>query len=196
MEIGLLGGTFDPPHLGHLIMAEEARLSAQLDEVWFLPTFLPPHKDREVTDAQQRIEMLKRAIFSNPYFKVNLIEQERKGRSYTIDTIQLLKNQYPEHTFRFIIGGDMVEDLPNWHRFEDLKHMIGFIGINREGYELNHDRDLNLLEVTIPTIDVSSTTIRARLREGLSCRYFMPENVCLYIEENGLYGQSDDTTKG
>ncbi len=195
MKIGLLGGTFDPPHFGHLIMGEEARRAAELDEVWFLPTYLPPHKDRHVTDAQHRIEMLQRATFSNPYFRVNLIEQERMGQSYTLDTVRILKSQYPEHSFFFILGGDMVEDLPNWHRFDELKKMITFIGINRTGYRLDHTSGLNLIEVRIPTIDLSSTIIRERIGEGQTCRYFMPENVRLYIEENGLYEQSEDTRK-
>src|SRR4051794_6519919 len=103
-RIGVLGGTFDPPHIGHLIIAEEVRIALDLEEVWFIPTFTPPHKDGTKTKASQRIEMTKLAIESNPHFKVNSIEIERSGKSYTIDTIRELKRENPDSDFYFIIG--------------------------------------------------------------------------------------------
>lgn len=187
MKIGLLGGTFDPPHYGHLIMAEEAREQAGLDEVWFLPTYLPPHKKRQVTEAEHRIEMVNRAIRENPYFKLNVIEHERKGRSYTIDTILALKAIHPEHDFFFVVGGDMVEDLPNWYRIDELKTLISFIGISRTGFHHEWHKGFNVVEIDMPAIDLSSTLIRERLRSKRSCRYFLPDSVRSYIEETGLY---------
>src|SRR5690625_4105945 len=107
-KIGILGGTFDPPHIGHLIIAEEVRLALELEEVWFIPTATPPHKDEARTDSGHRIKMTKLAIADNPYFKINTIETERTGKSYTIETIRELKAQYLDYDFHFIIGADMV----------------------------------------------------------------------------------------
>ncbi|WEG14204.1 nicotinate-nucleotide adenylyltransferase [Pullulanibacillus sp. KACC 23026] len=187
MRIGLLGGTFDPPHFGHLIMAEEARAAFELDEVWFMPTYLPPHKERRVTKAEQRIDMVRRAISGNPYFKLSLVEYERKGRSYTYETIEILKEQHPDVAFYFIIGGDMVNDLPNWYRIEELKKEVSFIGVTRSHVEIEKAEQSALQLIKMPDIDISSTMIRERIQNKQPVRYFLPENVRNYIEENQLY---------
>lgn len=184
-RIGILGGTFDPPHIGHLIIAEEARVALKLEEVWFIPTSAPPHKEAS-TDAEARVEMTKLAIEDNPYFKVNTIEIERSGKSYTIDTIEILKEENPDAEFYFIIGADMVEYLPHWERIDELVNLIRFVGVKRSGFELISEYDI--LKVDIPLIEISSTMLRSRLREKRSVKYIVPDAVYSYIKGERLYG--------
>ncbi len=187
MKVGLLGGTFDPPHLGHLTLAQGVLEACQLDEVWFMPSHRPPHKNgNDITDNHYRVDMVQLAIAGNPDFKISLIEFERNGRSFTIDTIEILKANYPHFDFYFIIGGDMIEDLPNWHRIDELSDLISFIGVNRPGYDPDKERyKVSLIDV--PQIDVSSSEIRKDLNLGRSGRYLLPESVRTFIEEKGLY---------
>ncbi|WP_377888409.1 nicotinate-nucleotide adenylyltransferase [Alkalihalobacillus sp. R86527] len=188
MRVGLLGGTFDPPHIGHLTLAQGVLEECQLDEVWFMPTHLPPHKNGKVSDNHHRAEMVQRAIEGNPSFKISLVEFERSGRSYTVDTIEILKKSYPDIDFHFIVGGDMIEDLPNWHRIEDLSRMISFIGVNRPGYKPGRETK-NVSLVDVPQIDVSSSIIRNAIKFGRSGRYLLTDSVRNYIVEKGLYDE-------
>ncbi|WP_080874674.1 nicotinate-nucleotide adenylyltransferase [Oceanobacillus timonensis] len=185
-KIGILGGTFNPPHIGHLWIAEEVRIRKQLDEIWFIPTSTPPHKETEVLDAAHRLEMLRLAIQDNPHFQVNALELEREGKSYTYDTVQELTTNYSEVDFRFIIGGDMVAYLPKWNRINELVQMIHFIGVSRPGYTLETPYAVERLE--IHPLDISSTFIRNRLEEGEKVRYLLPDDVMNYIKENRIYG--------
>jgi nicotinate-nucleotide adenylyltransferase len=187
-KIGLLGGTFDPPHIGHLIMAEEARVRVELDEVWFMPTYIPPHKNRVVTEPHHRIEMVKRAIATNPSFFLSLIEHERKGLSYTVETVEALQEDDPLDAFYFILGGDMVNDLPNWYRVQDLIKKVTFVAFERNGYPLDPIPNLDIVYADMPTIDISSTMIRKKIKRREPIRYYLPESVKDYIEETGLYG--------
>ncbi|KAB8127284.1 nicotinate-nucleotide adenylyltransferase [Gracilibacillus oryzae] len=184
-KIGLFGGTFDPPHLGHLIMAEAAYQTLQLDEVWFIPTYQPPHKDEAKSDGKIRLEMTKAAIKDHPAFRVNDMELTRRGKSYTIDTIHDLQKQYPAVQFYFIIGGDMVEYLPHWHKIDQLNKMVQFAGVNRPGYSIK--TEYNVEEVAMPLIDISSTMIRERAAKGQSIRYFTTDAVREIIEKSKLY---------
>lgn len=184
-KIGILGGTFDPPHLGHLLIAEEVRIAQGLEEIWFIPTYTPPHKNETRTNAKDRIQMIDLAIASNPYFKLNTIEIERSGKSYTIDTMLELTKRYPENKFYFIIGADMVEYLPHWHRIDELVEIVQFIGVKRSGYKLQTTYPVT--EVDIPLIDISSSMLRERLRNNKSVRYLIQANVYQYIREMGLY---------
>lgn len=187
-KIGLLGGTFDPPHLAHLIIAEEVRTKLQLDEVWFIPVYLPPHKTRDfIASAEDRLEMVKRAIESNPHFSVSTIELERKGPSYTIDTVKELRGRYPDTSFYFIIGGDMSESLHTWKSIEELKQLVTFVAVERPGFQWQKNSE-ELLCIEIPTVDISSTEIRWRAKNKETIRYFVPEKVRKYIEERSLYG--------
>jgi len=185
MNIGILGGTFDPPHLGHLLIAEEVREALKLDEVWFIPTYTPPHKAETQTKSLDRLQMLERAIESNPYFSVNTIELERSGKSYTFETMKTLRAEYPEHTFYFIIGADMVEYLPHWNRIDELMELVQFVGVKRTGYHL--ETDYPIITVDIPMIDVSSSMLRKRLQNEKSITYLVPDNVYRFIKENHLY---------
>ncbi|MGE6629228.1 nicotinate-nucleotide adenylyltransferase [Bacillus sp. NPDC077027] len=185
-KIGLFGGTFDPLHNGHLLMASEVRFQIGLDEIWFVPNQQPPHKsNRKQTSSAHRVNMVKAAIQSNPYFKLNLVEMEREGPSYTVDTVELLKKRYPDDEFFFIIGADMVEYLPKWHRIDDLLNMITFIGMKRPGFQ--GKTTYPLLFADVPAFDVSSTLVRQRMRAGEPVDYFIPEAVKSYMKEHHLY---------
>ncbi|GAA0432098.1 MAG: nicotinate-nucleotide adenylyltransferase [Bacillota bacterium] len=184
-RIGILGGTFDPPHIGHLIIAEEVRISLELDEVWFIPSYTPPHKEDVKTSPNNRLEMVHLAIENNRYFKVNPVEINRVGKSYTIDTIKELKKNHPHKTFYFIIGADMVEYLPKWERIDELMQLIQFVGVKRSTHSLQ--THYPIVEVDIPLIEISSTLLRERLERSETIHYLLPDSVYNYIKENHLY---------
>lgn len=185
-KIGLLGGTFDPPHLGHLIIANEVLVQLNLDEIHFMPNQEPPHKERSSkTTAQERIEMLQLVTHDHPAFSIEPIELERTGRSYTFDTMNILIEENPEHEYYFIIGADMVEYLPHWHKIDELMKMIRFIGVNRPHHQLA--TTYPIMAVSVPQIDISSTMIRERQKSGHSIRYLLPKALIRFIEENHLY---------
>ncbi|MBP1992900.1 nicotinate-nucleotide adenylyltransferase [Paenibacillus eucommiae] len=194
MLVGIMGGTFDPIHTGHLIVAERARVAEGLDEVWFMPTYHSPHKpDAPKATTLQRWDMVNRALEGNPHFHATDIEIKKGGISYSIDTINYLCNQHPDKEFLYIIGGDMVEYLPKWHRIDEIVRKIRFIGLGRPGYDLKKDTlPLSMRNhvkmVDMPLVEISSSAIREeRSREG-SIRYLVPERVYDYIEVNRLYG--------
>ncbi|MCY8233567.1 nicotinate-nucleotide adenylyltransferase [Priestia endophytica] len=185
-KVGILGGTFNPPHLGHLIIANEALEQYQLDEVWFMPSYSPPHKEKKkVTDSKHRLRMTELAIEDNPCFKLQPIEFEKEGTSYTFETMKLLKDRYQEEQFYFIIGGDMVEYLPKWYNIEELLELVTFIGVKRPHHTIS--TPYSILEADVPQIEISSSLIREKYEKQKSIRYFVPENVRNYIEEQGLY---------
>lgn len=189
---GLMGGTFDPIHAGHLLAAEAAREAAGLDEVWFIPTNVPPHKPQPGAGARERLEMVRLAIADHPAFRAEEAELDRGGVSYTVDTVAALRERYPERSFYWIVGTDMMNDLPNWHRIEELAAQVRFVCLRRQGEESEEGalpaylRE-KLLHAPMPPIGISSTDIRERLRGGRSIRYQVPEAVRDYIERNGLY---------
>ena len=194
MKIGIMGGTFDPIHNGHLIVAEYARERAELDEIWFMPTYQPPHKsDDPAADAADRAAMVAAAIADAPKLHVCTLELELGGTSYTFDTVTALQKKYPDHQFQWIIGADMIAYLPKWHRIDELVRLITFVGLERPGYEEPLAELPPFLREAIhmvqaPLIDLSSTEIRRRIREGLSVRYMLPDAVIHYMEENRIYG--------
>ncbi|HEY0828903.1 MAG TPA: nicotinate-nucleotide adenylyltransferase [Bacilli bacterium] len=193
MKIGIMGGTFDPIHNGHMIGAETARESMKLDEVWFLPANVPPHKDKVLgATPQQRLEMVKLAIAGHPDFRAEDLEIRKGGISYTMETAQILLKQYPRNTFYWIIGADMIQFLPQWHEINQLVQLISFIGLSRPGYS----SDLHTLAgpvkdkitmVPMPQMDISASGIRERCRLHKSLRYLISEQVRHYIEEHHLY---------
>ncbi|MFC4320854.1 nicotinate-nucleotide adenylyltransferase [Litchfieldia salsa] len=187
-HIGIIGGTFDPIHNGHLLIANEVLCELSLDEVWFMPNHIPPHKvGKHLTDSIHRAKMISLAIEDHPAFFLQNIELERDGRSFTYDTISLLKEENTDTTFYFIIGGDMVEYLPNWYKIEELSKLVTFVGVKRPGFSLYSP--YNVHEVEIPQFDVSSSMLRDRLLKNRSTKYLLPDLVRDYIEENQLYGQ-------
>lgn len=196
-KIGLMGGTFDPVHNGHLLAAESVRERMALDEIWFMPSYRPPHKPGSPgANAEQRWEMVCLALRSNPHFRPLDIELKRGGVSYTVDTIRQLRQSYPGHSFYFIIGADMINMLPQWRDIERLARGISFIGVKRPGTALHLDRLPDYLQAGValaemPQFDISSTQIRARAAAGQSIRYLVPEEVRHYIQANRLYESID-----
>ncbi|WP_066194232.1 MULTISPECIES: nicotinate-nucleotide adenylyltransferase [Gracilibacillus] len=184
-RIGLFGGTFDPPHYGHLLMAEQAYQQLELDEVWFIPSFQPPHKAEAKTTALDRLEMTSEAIKGHPAFLVDPIEVEQETVSYTLNTVRALTEMFPDNAFYFIIGGDMVEYLPKWSDIDLLLQLVTFVGVNRPGHTL--ETPYPVKEVQMPLIDISSTMIRKRVKENRSIRYLTPPEVIAYINKRQLY---------
>lgn len=196
MKVGIMGGTFDPVHHGHLVAAEAAREAAGLDEVWFMPSYVPPHKSQgPAAGPEERLEMVRLAVEGNASFRVTDAEIRKGGTSYTYDTMAMLTKEHPEADFSYIIGADMVMYLPKWYRIDELVTLTGFIGLARPGWEIlpeslpEHIRSKVQL-APMPQMELSSTSVRSKLREGRSVRYLVPEQVRLYIEGRGLYGAS------
>ncbi|MBR7553355.1 nicotinate-nucleotide adenylyltransferase [Allobacillus sp. GCM10007491] len=184
MKVGLFGGTFDPPHLGHYEIGKAVREKLELDEVWFIPTYEPPHKDNATASPNDRLRMLERLIAGEEGLYISTIEFNREGRSYTIDTVKALQKRHPEVQFYFIIGGDQIAYLPNWYKIEELKRLVQFVGVRRKGYSYDIPEQIQMVE--IPDLPYSSTSIREGLKnnepiEGLD------EKVERYIRENHLY---------
>lgn len=191
-KVGMMGGTFDPIHCGHLLAAEQAREQAGLDEIWFMPTHIPPHKQRDsLTLAEHRLNMVQMAVADHEAFRVMDIELRREGPSYTYDTMVQLTQQFPDCQFSFIIGGDMVKILPKWYQFQELLRMVRFIGLARPGTELDREASEYVTFVEMPVWDISSTLIREKAAAGKSIRYLVPAAVERYIKENRFYETLD-----
>ncbi|GBF73723.1 nicotinate (nicotinamide) nucleotide adenylyltransferase [Paenibacillus sp. 598K] len=194
IQVGLMGGTFDPIHLGHLLAAESAREACGLDEVWFIPAATPPLKDHAPrATAEERLEMVYRGIDFQPHFRAMALELERGGTSYTIDTVQALREAYPGREFSFILGADRVNDLKDWHRIEELAELISFIAVERPGATMDTSQlpaavRERVKRCEMPLIDISSTDIRTRREDGRSIRFLVPDKVYQFIRRNELYG--------
>ncbi len=200
-KVGIMGGTFNPIHIGHLMAAEAARDEFSLDEVLFIPTGHPPHKNGEVAPSEYRLAMAKLAIQSNPYFNLSSIETDREGTTYTVDTLRLLLKQYPEnYSFYYIIGGDTLMELDTWRQFDRVSTMCSFIVYKRPGIsveemelkakELTERFSANILYSKGSAVDVSSTDIREKLKKDKTVRYLIPDSVLYYINRNNLYKKS------
>lgn len=198
-KIAVLGGTFNPIHSGHLIIAEMIREEFDLNKIIFIPSGKPPHKKlEEVTDVEHRYNMVLEAVRGNSRFEVSRIEIERTGYTYTVDTLKELKRLYGENTRLFyLIGADVLFDLLTWRNFEEVFRICEFIVALRPGYkEDDFNRQIQFLSTkycakihtkSVPLIEISSTLIRNKVREGKSIRYLVPEAVESYIVKNGLY---------
>lgn len=197
-RIGIMGGTFDPIHMGHLVMAEAVRMDYALDKVLFIPTGISPHKTQfPVTSAIHRYIMTMMATYSNPYFFLSPIERDRPGPSYTIDTVRALVAQYePGTEFYFLTGTDAVLELHTWNNIYELLDLCHFVAASRPGKIRTIEQEIQRLgpkaverihRLTTPELEISSTDIRERVRMGKSIRYFVPENVEHYIHKEGLY---------
>lgn len=203
-QIGVIGGTFDPIHIGHLIVAEQVRTRLGLDQMIFVPAGMPPHKlDQIVTPAQQRFEMVQLAIADNPHFASSRIDMERLGPSYTVDTLRLLLDRWGAQTeIYFLMGSDSLIELPTWRQPDRLMRLCRIVAVGRPGYGVDMaelDRLLPGAAMLIrlmdtPIIDISSTDIKRRVREGRSIRYMVPASVEQYICAHQLYrkGQQDE----
>lgn len=196
--LGILGGTFDPIHYGHLVAAEYAAYGFHLDRVIFVPAAQPPHKDAQgVLSAEHRLAMVKLAIADNPAFELSSLEIDRSGVSYTVDTIETLSQTYPDTDIYFIMGMDSIYILDTWKDIERLVAMCRFIVVTRPAYQLDRSEpalqkvpetfwnQADFLEV--PAVDISSTNLRCRVRQGQPIRYLLPPAVEQYIYNNSLY---------
>ena len=200
MRIGLLGGTFDPVHLGHLLTAESCREQLSLDEVWFVPAAVSPHKQSQsASPSAARVEMLKLAIGGHPTFRVNEIELARGGVSYTVDTLETIRNQRPDDELFLLLGGDSLADLPTWREPRRICELAVPATVGRPGSPLpNYSLVAELVEparlaeierhhVEMPLIGISSRDLRKRVAAGRSIRYQVPRAVEQYIAATGLY---------
>lgn len=195
--IGILGGTFDPVHIGHLRMADAVYKCMDLEQVMFIPAYVAPHKvGMDIAPADDRYAMTKLAIEPYSYFTVSDLELRRSGVSYTVDTLRELHRQYPEKQLYFIIGADSVEQLHTWNNIEEMLQLATFIGAGRPGYEgimdnvvknLGEEARQHIMLLNTPEYDVSSTDIRERIREGASLMNLVPKIVEDYIYAHGLY---------
>ncbi len=197
-SLGIMGGTFDPIHYGHLVTAEAARCTFGLERVLFVPSFRPPHKpDREISDKEHRYLMTVLATVTNPYFGVSRVEIDRPGFSYTVDTLRELRRQYPGTELFFVTGADAILEICTWQDPPALLKMCHFIAATRPGYPLNGlkrlERELGkgvkqrIHRFEVPALAISSTDIRDRVRHGRPIKYLVPESVEHYIYKHGLY---------
>ncbi len=196
VKLGVLGGTFDPVHLAHLVLAERAFEQLGLDRVLWLPAGDPWRKaDRVVSPAEHRLAMVRLAIRGNPAFQVCSLELERKGATYSVDTLAALGEEHPNSELVFILGRDALEDLPNWHEPGRLIQLARLAVASRTGEQLAPDGLERLLPglaarvawIEMPRLAISGTELRLRAAAGDSLRYLVPEGVEAYIREQGLY---------
>ncbi|GIX03010.1 MAG: putative nicotinate-nucleotide adenylyltransferase [Planctomycetaceae bacterium] len=212
MRIGVYGGTFDPVHWGHLILAEQCREQLALDEVWFIPAGEPPHKlagDR--TPGRQRQEMLELALAGHPAFKLSEIELQRPGPSFTVETLEELHRRHPEHQWWLLLGADALRDFPGWRQPERIAQLARIAAVNRHlviphagimsdphrlpphdvtAFQQRFGERLDV--VCMPPVGLSASDIRQRAAQGRSIRYLVPRAVEMYILQHGLY-RSDQT---
>jgi nicotinate-nucleotide adenylyltransferase len=189
-RIGVMGGTFDPVHHGHLVAASEVQSRFALDEVIFVPTGQPWQKsDRVVTRAEDRYLMTVIATASNPVFSVSRVDIERGGQTYTVDTLRDLHAEYPDDQLFFITGADALEQILTWRNADELFTFAHFIGVTRPGYRLNNKHlpngKVSLVEVT--AMAISSTACRERVQKGEPVWYLVPDGVVRYIDKRKLY---------
>ena len=199
MRVGIFGGTFDPIHLGHLILAERCREDAELDEVWFVPSHRPPHKPgAAVTRFEHRCEMATLATTGQPLFRVETLEKDLPPPSYTAETLAELRRHHPDHEFHLIVGADVLPDFPTWHDPARVLEQAGLVVVPRPGFAVWASDQLaaavgvpadrvRLLAVECPLIDIASRDVRRRVAEGKTVRFLVPRSVEEFVRERKLY---------
>ncbi len=198
MRIGIFGGTFDPPHLGHLILAAEAGHQLSLDKVLFVLTPDPPHKkEQQISNIEARLAMVQAMIKEDPLFSLSRVEVDRPSPHYAVDTVRLLRKEYPQDELVYLMGGDSLKDLPiDWHHPDEFVTECDFIGVMRRPQdEVNLDQIGENISGLIdkvqfmdaPLLEISSRQIRKRALEGRPYRYYLPEPVLNVVQEWGLY---------
>lgn len=200
MRLGIFGGTFDPIHLGHLILAESCREACGLDRVWFVVAGFPPHKPQARASTADRVEMARLAIAGHAAFEVSEIEAERPGPHYSVETLEAIRRDRPGDELFFLIGADSLAELPTWRAPERIAELASLVVVNRpgldpDGPEANPDLGPNarpISRVRVPPIGIASRDLRKRLLEGRSIRYQVPRGVEAYIQAQGLYQRLDD----
>lgn len=200
MRLGIYGGSFDPVHYGHLLLAETCREQARLDEVWFMPAAVAPHKQHQsVTSAKQRVDMLELAIAGHAQLRVSTLEVDRGGTSYTVDTLKALQADRPGDDLFLLVGGDTLADLPNWRAPQQILEIATPLAVARHGAPPPHYsvlnrvlspermRSMERIVVEMPIIELSGRDIRERVASGRSIRFRTPRAVEKYIETHNLY---------
>ncbi|MCX6138969.1 MAG: nicotinate-nucleotide adenylyltransferase [Ignavibacteriales bacterium] len=187
---GIFGGTFNPPHFGHLIVADHAAHELALDRIIFVPSFISPHKRAgEEHAAEHRMEMVRLAVTGHRSFEVSDLELKRPGASYTIDTLLELHSLYPDDLFFLLLGADNVAEFHTWKSHEKIPALATVVAMNRPGYRAPEELPAisGMLTVEVPNIQISSSDIRRRLIEGRDIRYFIPDAILKYIQQTRLY---------
>lgn len=204
-RIGIMGGTFDPVHNGHILLGKQAYMEYGLDEIWFMPSHIPPHKkDHHVTDSEDRINMLKLALKDIPYCQVSDFEMKREGNTYTARTLELLRTEYPDDKFYFIIGADSLFQLETWYHPEQVMALTAFLVSEREcesggrsfKQQISYLRDKYGAEIQVlhnEEVDIASAGIRKRISEGKDVAKDLPKAVESYIKSHGLYRKQTGT---
>ena len=188
MRLGVFGGTFDPPHLGHLIAAQELHHQLGLDRLLLMPASVPPHKrDRQVSPAEIRLEMLRAAVVGDERFEVSELELRREGASYTVDTLRELRAEHPDAELFVAIGADQVSELDTWREPDEIAKLATVVAFARSGQAVPSSRR-EVRRVEVPELHLSSTLIRARVADGEPVRYMVPAAVERIIRRRGLYG--------
>jgi nicotinate-nucleotide adenylyltransferase len=200
MRVGVFGGTFDPVHLGHLVLAEQCREQAKLDQIWFIPAARPPHKlDRSLTPFAHRVEMLALALAGHAVFRIDELERDRPGPSFTSDTLAELHRRQPDLDLWLILGSDCLPDLPFWHEPAAIVRQAGLLVAERPGWalwpadqlraalRLPPEETLRQQVIHAPHIGIASSDLRRRAAAGRSLRYLVPRAVECYLETHNLY---------
>ena len=206
MKIGIMGGTFDPIHIGHLLLGEFAYEDFGLDEIWFLPNGNPPHKETADTGTslEHRIEMIRKAIEGVPHFRLNLHEANTEEHSYTYRTMQEFNQMFPEHEFYFILGADSLFSIEQWKYFREIFPTCTILAAMRDDKDaremqrqilyLTEKYGARIRLLQAPLLEISSKVIRDRASRDLGVRYMVPDSVAEYIRTNHLYKKKEDDT--
>ena len=196
VRLGLFGGTFDPPHLGHLVVAQDAAERLGLDRLIFVVAGLPPHKLRErLSPARVRLEMVRAAVKGNPLFEASAVEVDRSGPTYTVDTLRRFRAMHPEARLFFLMGADQLEEFRDWKEPESIASLATVVAMTREGSGGEGPLGpvppvgppMGIIQLPVTRMDLSSTDVRDRVREGRSVQYLVPREVLRIIEDQGLY---------
>lgn len=191
-RLGIMGGTFDPVHMGHLVTAEQARVDVGLDEVVFIPAGSPWQKAADVTSSEARYLMTVLATAANPRFSVSRMEVDRRGQTYTVDTLRDLRRHMPDTELHFITGADAILNILTWKDAAEALELASFIAATRPGYDLaaleQHHLTEHVTLLDVPALAISSSDVRARFRAGRSVRYLIPREVEEFARKHGLYG--------
>jgi nicotinate-nucleotide adenylyltransferase len=187
-RIGILGGTFDPPHVGHLIVASDVCAALELDRLLLVPSASPPHKQGQVrATAEQRLEMVRAAVADDARFLVDDIELRRPGASYSVDTLRAFQLRYPRADLFFVIGADQFREFHSWREPDEVARLARLVVVTRDGDTVSGESAYAFEPVSVTRIDLSATDVRRRIRAGESIRYFVPDPVRELIEREGLY---------
>ncbi len=195
-RIGILGGTFNPIHVGHLTIAQMVHEQLKLDKVIFVPSNLPPHKsNNNVASNKDRYHMVRLAVRGNPRFEVSDYEIKKGGKSYSVETVNYFRDRYPRGTkLFFIIGNDLLPTLRTWKRIDEILKIVSFVSVNRPGFKEEKSK-IKVKSITVPGLQTSSSYVRKRITAGKTVKYLVPENVLNYIEKTRLY-KTKNSRKG